>query len=907
MKIILVCSSLLLFCLSTVWAQDNDRDNSSSLDTLNTVWQMKYEPLAQNQTHAVTRISPNALETAGSSFLTNGMYGMVPGVLIQNVGFQPGMPPSVRIRGNRGQGSDYSLSTNTNFEWKYQSFANEPIYLLDGMQVDANYLGGLNPDEIESIEIIRNLAGTIAYGKAGTNGVIQIKTKRPQKKGVSLIYKGHWGMQKPTNVARQMKGTEWADYFREAGRNYNPPLYFSSTPSLSEDAYLFSFNQVILESVQMGYDEHGAYHPNRLRSTNWTDLVSQTGSIQEQSLSLLLGAEKFRLTAAGNYFSNTGTVKKTGYDRYSARILIEGDLTRWLSMGAQIWGVHTEHRHKNAMYTEAFRMNPLIVPYNADGTLIGSPFNQVNPLLYLDYYDDKTNSNMLSGRLFASLRPIEGLEVHFAYLPQTVKPKQQINDLRAEYAERLVKNNTSVEDSRKASAREISISYKKKIQSHLLGVALTNYYKKEKINYEYKDKRSNEDYLIIKNWSDTELNYYFGEIFYRWNNQLSVNFLSRIGRDLLNEVDKKSLDFKPAFSVAYSFFDSDERVNRILNQLHLRAGYGKDTKITFGYTVNSSPPFVTSPIFPTPINNVFSEWNFGLDHVWFQNRMKGSIDYYVRKNKASRKSPSYNNDINWFHVFDLKNSGLEISLSGVNIHTGNWKWASAVMLSFEKEKIQYLFVSSQNTAEGWPMYSYRGFRYERLWQDTPQDRDLMEKYNMSLKPGDIKVTDVNKDFIFNSEDALVLGSPSPKWFGSIHNSISYRRVELSFLLYTRQKFMLNTGYYTPFINRNFQKIDYWTPTNTEARYPRPIFDIHHFYEALRYEDASFIRLQNVSLAWSLPQKWISPLFISNLKVYSTVTNPALFTKYSQSDPEGAATVGSLPGNVIWLFGVRLEL
>jgi hypothetical protein len=117
--------------------------------------------------------------------------------------------------------------------------------------------------------------------------------------------------------------------------------------------------------------------------------------------------------------------------------------------------------------------------------------------------------------------------------------------------------------------------------------------------------------------------------------------------------------------------------------------------------------------------------------------------------------------------------------------------------------------------------------------------------------------------------------------------------------------MLDTKYSSPYTNS--RRIDYWTPTNTGARYPRPMVSNNIFNDALRYEDASFIRLQYISLTWTLPQKWISPLKISQLKIYTTVQNPVLLTRFSQSDPEGAATIGSVPGHTTWLLGVRLEL
>ncbi|MCL1822198.1 MAG: TonB-dependent receptor plug domain-containing protein, partial [Prolixibacteraceae bacterium] len=488
---------LWIFCLlcyiPSVLAQDNEQEDVLP-DTLNTVWQMKYETLGKNHAHAITRISPDALCPAGNKFLVNGLYGMAPGALIQNTSFQPGTPPSVHIRGNHSPGTNFAFTTFDNFKWKFNPLAGEPIYLLDGMQIDANLFGGLNPDEIESVEIIRNLAGTIVYGQSGSNGVIRVKTKRPQKRGTSLVYNGYWGLQKQTNVARQMNGAECAEYMREKERNSDPPEYISPTPSLSEDMKIFSFDQDVWESLQMGYDNNGVYHPERIRSTDWTDLVSQTGSIHEQSLTLLHGTEKLRLTAAGNYFSNTGTVKGTGYDRYSGRILIEGDLFRWFSAGAQLWGSYSEQRLKSDMYTVAFRMNPLVFPYNKDGTLIESFSYNRNPLLYLNHYEDKTNSHLLSGRVFASFHPMKGLDIQLAYLPQIMKPKEQINDSRGTNLEWSFGENTFVEESRKVSAWDLSISYRKKIQRHLLGGSLSKNFKKNKINFDYQNTRTNGDY-----------------------------------------------------------------------------------------------------------------------------------------------------------------------------------------------------------------------------------------------------------------------------------------------------------------------------------------------------------------------------------------------------------------------------
>jgi hypothetical protein len=182
-------------------------------------------------------------------------------------------------------------------------------------------------------------------------------------------------------------------------------------------------------------------------------------------------------------------------------------------------------------------------------------------------------------------------------------------------------------------------------------------------------------------------------------------------------------------------------------------------------------------------------------------------------------------------------------------------------------------------------------------------------------PGDIKVEDQNSDGIINANDFVVLGSNRPKWTGSVNNTLTYKGLELSFLVYARVGQLVATGI-TPGLSGVFQsqKVNYWTPTNPTNEFPRPTYKAEARNNGgYQFVDGSFARVRNISLTYTVPQALSSKVKMSNLSVYANAVNPLLFTKFRGLDPE-ASDIGSTSGELAQarnlgtkslVFGVRI--
>lgn len=331
-------------------------------------------------------------------------------------------------------------------------------------------------------------------------------------------------------------------------------------------------------------------------------------------------------------------------------------------------------------------------------------------------------------------------------------------------------------------------------------------------------------------------------------------------------------------------------------------GINSDGNTTI-YTTNE--PFYTDSQIGMPNKNLgwekTTQWNVGVDFSFFNGRINGSFDWYTSSTKdllLKMNIPTllgYPNTI--ANIGRTSNKGVDVTLDFIPVQTRDFSWNSTLSAAWTQDKIEELASGkTDDIGSSWfigkSISVYYNFQKDRLWQDTPEDRELMAKYNANghkFEPGLVKPVDVKNDvdedgneiYKIDDNDRVVIGNRNPRWTFGWMNSFSYKNIELSFQMYGRFKYWVEAGGESQTGRYNQREIDYWTPTNTGAEYQKPIYNESGgdpYSNLIGFREANFLKMRNISLGYTLPGKVVRKAGISNMKVYVQANNP--FTIYS---------------------------
>jgi len=306
-----------------------------------------------------------------------------------------------------------------------------------------------------------------------------------------------------------------------------------------------------------------------------------------------------------------------------------------------------------------------------------------------------------------------------------------------------------------------------------------------------------------------------------------------------------------------------------------------------------------------------------LDYAFFKNRISGSIDVYQsNSNEIQRQSIPAASGYSYYTVNlgVVRNSGIEVSLSTVNIDKGKgFKWTTDFVFSTNKESIVSL--SNTNTDDignqwflGHPVRSYVDYKSQGIFQyaDTLAGGILKDyfwkksgnKTNPNFQPGRIRVQDVSGDTVITDADKVYLGSPNPKWTASINNTFSYKGFDLSTFVYISYGALVRD--IRPGLVGRYEsvKVNYWTPTNPSNDYQQPntTSDIPLYWQALSFRDGSFIRIRSILLTYHVPENFLKKFKLSNMSLSVNAVNPFLFSRYKRYDPETVPYTSTYPSS-----------
>lgn len=887
-------------------------------------------------TGAIASVNAEKIAEQATTNAIQSLQGKIAGVNIVQDSWNPGASGSIQIRGRR------SLSAS-----------NDPLYVVDGIPIERG-INEINPSEIESIEVLKDASATAIYGSRGANGVVLITTKRGKAGKTRVEYDGYYGIQKPLRELDIMNGAEFAEFVREAYRNRPSNQYGSAAPDKTEDQNngIFGKDPYVMESVMMGYDENGNYNPANVRSFDWIDAVMRTGSIQNHQLTVTGGSEKTKLMFSGAYFSNEGIMKDKDYERFSIRTNVDHEVNSFLTLGTSTMYSRIIENGSGNLYERARNISPLASPYNEDGSLTMFPGGDglaINPVAEITGRQTENRRNRLLSNVYAEVK----LPLSFKYRFNFGLDHRTARDGR--FRSSMALGGSLPEAEYGGNSLDLytfnNILYYDNVfkDKHRLNVTLLQ---------EAQDFHFEEHNINVKGLP-AEYQEYFNVgaasevrgVRSRLTTWRMLSFMGRINYSLMDKYLFTVSGRYDGSSVLaeghkYQFFPSASFAWRMNEEAFLKsADYLDDLKLRIGYgkTGNSAiSPYQTQgnlsmnryvwdealliSYAPSSMPNHALSWettgqvNVGLDFSFFNHRLSGTIDVYSQHTYdllMPRNLPvasGFNSVLQ--NIGKTKNTGLEISLNTRIIDSKDFNWNVDLMFYTNKEKIIELYGKKQDDIGskwfiGQPISVYYDYEFDGIWQNTPEDLAEMEKFNekgASYKPGLIRPKDQNGDYRINADDRVILGTRQPDWIGGLTSYMKYKNLDFSFQLYANVGAMAYNDMVLRMEGRwNSVKVDYWTPTNPSNTYPMPSanWETPPYVNTIYYEKASYLRMKYITLGYSFSKDLLSRVFLEKARIYATVQNPFLWTKFRGLDPEGASGYNT-PSPTTFMIGLNLS-
>ncbi|MGS2741446.1 SusC/RagA family TonB-linked outer membrane protein [Sinomicrobium sp. M5D2P17] len=872
-------------------------------------------------TGSVSTVSSKSLQEAPVTNPEQALAGRAAGVNVSTNSGRPGGNTNVRIRGNN--------SINA---------SNSPLYVVDGV-IGAGPINYLNPNDIESMEVLKDASATAIYGARGANGVIIITTKRGNKDGGRVSYDTFLSIGELSNRLDVLNAEE---FLQVEMNSYNNAQKYDPT-GWAEGKYT---NPMDYRTDRNLFDANG----NPLYDTDWQKEAMRTAVTQNHNLSFTGGNEDTSYGVFLNYADQEGIVKESYLKRYSGRFVLDSQVKEWLKISG---GMTFNHIEENRVDGSVGGLTPLrmvvetlpIIPVQYENGTWGSNADYPNmeggenPVNLLKNRKNIHKTQSLLGDISATMNLAEGLEL---------KTSLGVN------IQNIQENWYSGKDLRQLSADYDGEAWAQNTR--------TNYWQFE--NYLTYTKEFNEDHRLTAlaglGWQQWDFfrsrggSRGFTDDFYEWNNlEVGANpitptsntekwamnsYFARVNYSLMNKYlftvtgrldgsSKFGQDQKRAFfpSAAFAWKISEEdflKDSHGLSNLKFRTSYGETGNSEIGVyqslaSMSSNTAILggerASGVGIGTLTNPDLKWektaqfDAGLEFGFFDNRIKLETDFYYKKTTdmlldapvptSSGYSSIYTN------IGSMENKGFEITLNTVNIQTEDFEWTTAFNISINKNEILALgaadddifpgpwFLSNTNVLRvGESVGSFYGLKREGTWGAN----EAAEASRYDKLPGDIKHTDINGDGQINDSDRVILGNGYADGFGALYNTFRYKNFDLTLdLQFMYGNDILNLSKHsgedrTGQANSYATVLNGWTPDNqnTMIAENRPANSTYtSTVDSRMVEDGSFIRGRNLIVGYNFPSDVLDKFKLGRLRVYASLQNFFLITDYSGYDPE----------------------
>jgi TonB-linked SusC/RagA family outer membrane protein len=843
-------------------------------------------------TGSVSSVSRREITEVGTYSMQNILQGRVPGANISSSGFRPGEAASIRIRGTR------SLTAS-----------NEPLVVMDGIPIEGGLME-LNPNDVESIEVLKDASATAIYGSRGANGVILITTRQGFD-GLQVEYQGHAGPQWINNRLDLMNAEQYAQFARDA---YIARDGFAPTDEAIFDAWA-------LEALQQG------------RSVDWQDLIFGRGFQQMHQISVLGGTNTTRYNISGTFDEHLSAVQNNDYRRITGRINLDHRISDRFRVGISSH-ISNSLQHVSVNFANVLRNSPMTNPFDSEGNVrMFDDLGDRNPLF------DMQRENNLDER--ETTRLIASAYAEIELIPNRLEYRGMFSPDFRFRNDGMYRMNEPFSTARAHERRSTSLVYENRLRYtdsfmgvHRIDLTAMNSYQTfdqratridvSGLPYEYQlyhnvGSADRVD-LVSTSLGEWKLESYMLRANYSYDNRYVLTLTGRIdGSSRLAEGNKYG--FFPSGAIAWNITNEPfMQGNELFSELKLRFSVGEvgNTAIapyqTLGQLQLVNNGYAFSDIARTyfehgDIPNPDLKWersrtyNLGLDWGIKNDRFRGTVEVYQTDTfdlLMQRQLPftsGYTNTLE--NIGETQNRGIDITLSTINVHTRDFMWQTDFNVGYNRNKIVSLYGGFEDDpGSGWfigqPISVIYYWDWDGIWQTGQEDEAAV----YGAAPGDVRFIDQNNDGVIDDEDRIIRGDPFPNWVGGLTNRLTYRNFDMSFFIYAS----LGSMHYSPTHSSSFNdllslqfvaaqtnqmNVNYWMPDNPSNEYEKPRFTSQTRTNIQAYWDSSFIRVRNIQMGYSLPVNLLSQVGISRARVYTMIENPFTFTKFPGYDPEGA--------------------
>lgn len=889
-----------------------------------------------DMTGAVGSVKAEALQERPAASLNQALAGRITGANVSVNSGRPGGRSNIRIRGNTSV-----------------SVTNNPLYVIDGVILNVTNLANgstpidyLNPNDIASIEVLKDASATAIYGARGANGVILITTKRGSTDGGRVSYDTDFSVGLLTRKLDLLNAREFLqveDIAYQNAQKFDPVGWAGGK---YKDPKLKRTNPLL-------FDANG----NPLYDTDWQEEATQKAFTQNHQLAFTGGTAKDNFGVYLGYRNENGLIRESWLKRYAGRFVFDSQLKDWLKVGGTM-----SYNDQNESQID---------PLGAGGIIAMRQVIEALPIIPVKYPDGRWGGNedypgmegggnplnivadrkyllrtqTMLGNVFSNITFMPGLELRTTLGTNIINQRIDYYGGRTlNYISRNQGGDASVNNARHNSWQfENYLTYTKRMgERHSFnGMLGLSWQHVDAFSATAQSQRFQDDYFMFNNLgaganpvapsSSTSaygLNSYFGRINYGLHDKYLVTFTGRAdGSSKFGSANRYA--FFPSAALAWRVSEEEFLQNvPVISNLKLRTSYGVtgNSEITayqalaglgnYSVIFNGSR---TIGIGVSRLANPDLRWekthqvDAGLELGLFDNRLSLELDVYRKKTTDMLLSAPVPSSSGFTtvtrNIGSMENRGVEFALNTVNVNAGDFGWNSTFNISVNKNKVLALtggadiFQGPTIIREGEPVGSFFGYVHQGTWGSAEESQAA--KY--LKKPGDIKYQDVNQDGQINQLDRVIIGKGIPDGFGTLLNTFRYKNFDLTLDL--QYMYGNDVLYRTKHSAEDRQGIanslatvlNAWTPTNqnTNIAQLRPVSAGYNTNEdSDRVMDASFIRGRNLLLAYRFAPQVVEKLKLSRLRVYASTQNFFLSTSYVGYDPEASTSGGTFEQGVV---------
>jgi len=891
------------------------------------------EQQRQDLTGAISSVPSEEFEELPLSSPEQALQGKIAGVRVTQSTGAPGGGVSVRVRGGN------SILGG-----------NEPLYVIDGFPVSqseppptalagdygdfpspSSPLASINPNDIASIEVLKDASATAIYGSRGANGVVIITTKQGQAGRTIANYSSYYGAQ-------------------EVSRKY--PLWDS------EKYIAFANRSREAGGREIPYPDPVESYPNN----DWQDMIFRTAPTMNHQLNISGGSESLRFVASGNYYNQRGIIKNSGFERYSLRASLDADLSNKLQVGTRISTSRADNnkalsaggnnRDSGVIFAALHAPPTLPVQEDIDGTYVtaeesrlgGYSLNHDNPLAYINDMSDEVGTDRFIGSVFAEYDIIQDLTLKISagadvssqerntfYTSRTRNGSNGgLGQVSTAEKTTLLSNNTLRYTKNVGETHDLEVlgGFTWQTQTYETSTLGGEGFPSDDFGTDNLESASS-PFAPATDKTKWQLASWISRVNYRLYDRYLLTLTGRAdGSSKFGSGNKWG--FFPSAALAWRLSEESFFPAGAVSNLKLRLSYGVtgNEKIGVYQSLGVLSPAnysygdrVANGLQPSSVANSDLKWeqtrqfNAGANVGFFDNRLTADLNYYYKRTEdlllpvslpfTSGFATSLQNS------GSVVNEGFELGISGFPF-VGDFQWEVSGNFSTNRNEIVELGQSSPFVAEpltnyGWqngpivrpgvPIGAFYGYLVDGLFQSQQEIEEHCAQPEAVV--GGRKVKDLNGDCQIDSKDRGIMGNPHPDFTFGLTNRVSYGGFDLSVYLQgsvgndimnMNNVFLEETT--RALSNKTERSSGYWTPNNTDARFPKPdgsaMSTAQWYSDAQMVEDGSYLRVKNVTLGYDLPMSGLSFLGaagMSSVRVYLSVQNVYTLTDYYGYNPD----------------------